>query len=89
MSNSKAPVRAMELGGYDQGYNGGSGTHNTQMKTGGRSGLGHFDNEGFGGNSESTAYSNSNYRKPFNPNNMQQHNTISQTTGGGAYNNRN
>ena len=37
---------------------------------GGNSGFGNYNNE-FGGSKESTAYTNSNYRKPFNPSNMQ------------------
>lgn len=47
------------------GYNGGGGQS---------SGFGKYDNNtfdnGFSGSKESTNYTNSNYRKPFNPNNM-------------------
>ena len=44
---------------------------------GGSTGFGKYDNysnndfNGGGGSKDSTAYTNSNYRKPFNPSNMQ------------------
>ena len=45
------------------GYNGGGGY------SGQPSGFGKYDDP-FSGSKESTQYTNSNYRKPFNPNNM-------------------
>jgi hypothetical protein len=59
------PVRAMDMGYDKQSLGGGS-------KGGGvmNSGFGTYDNN-FGGSKDSTAYTNSNYRKPFNPSNMQ------------------
>ena len=67
---------------------------------GGNTGFGKYDtydngDGGFSGSKESTAYTNSNYRKPFNPNNMQSttmgsiNNTASKTPSGlgGQYGN--
>ena len=72
MSSGHGPVRAMDMGydhgGYDKGGYGGG---NQYMK-GGASSVGKYDQFGADFSSkESTAYTNSNYRKPFNPNNMQ------------------
>ena len=65
--NNNGPVKAHDMGYDKQSYGGQS-----NMKAGptGNSGFGHYNND-FGGSKESTAYTNSNYRKPFNPSNMQ------------------
>jgi hypothetical protein len=99
MMGHGGPIRGVDLG-YDsmsQGYNRGGkgGQYNA-----GSSGVGKYDNYnqndfnvGGGQSKESTAYTNSNYRKPFNPNNMQTPSSTStmspgiQSNNGGGYRN--
>jgi hypothetical protein len=72
MGVGSGPVRATMNMGYESSSMSGS-----NMMSGGKngnSGFGKYENEQpfyGGGSKESTAYTNSNYRKPFNPSNMQ------------------